>query len=112
MILTASFALMIITLCIWVGEKFSESKLVNWLSDTGKMTLTNYVQHMTIGVLIFQLLTGSIYTGFLQMDKVILPSYILTFSICYFVASVLFSVIWTKKFRRGPLEMLMRKISG
>jgi uncharacterized protein len=112
MILTASFALMIITLCIWIGEKFSESKLLNWLSDTGKMTLTNYVQHMTIGVLIFQLLTGSIYTGFLQMDKVMSPTYILIFSICYFVASVFFSVLWTKKFGRGPLEMLMRKISG
>jgi uncharacterized protein len=96
-----------------VGEKFENSLLVKWLSDTGKMTLTNYVQHLTIGVLIFQLLTSSKYPGgYLQMDKIISPLYILIFSFCYFVLSVAFSVLWTKKFGRGPLEMLMRKIAG
>jgi uncharacterized protein len=112
MIITASFALMVITVCIWVGEKFGESIIIKWLSDTGKMTLSNYVQHLTIGVLVFQLLTSSKYTGFLQMEKIVSPTYILIFSFCYFSVSVLFSVLWTKKFKRGPLEMLMRKISG
>lgn len=113
MIITASFALMAITVCIWIGEKFEKSIVIKWLSDTGKMTLTNYVQHLTIGMLIFQFLTGSKYTGgYLQMGKILSPAYILTFSFCYFVASVLFSVLWTKKFGRGPLEILMRKISG
>jgi len=112
MIITASFALMTITVCIWLGEKFEKSLIIKWLSDTGKMTLTNYVQHLTIGVLVFQLLTGSKYTGgYLQMGKVLSPAYILTFSFCYFVASVLFSTLWIKKFGRGPLELLMRKIS-
>jgi uncharacterized membrane protein YeiB len=113
MIITASFALMVITVCIWIGEKFENNMIIKWLSDTGKMTLTNYVQHLTIGVLLFQLLTGAIFpNGQLQMGKVLSPSYILTFSFCYFIISVLFSVLWTRKFGRGPLEMLMRKISG
>ncbi len=113
MVITASFALMMITVCIWLGEKFKKLLLIKWLSDTGKTTLTNYVQHLTIGMIIFQLLTGSKYTGgYLQMDNIISPSYILIFSCCYFVLSVALSVIWIKKFGRGPLEMLMRKISG
>jgi uncharacterized membrane protein YeiB len=112
MIITASFALMAITICIWFGDKFSESTIVKWLSDTGKMTLTNYVQHLTIGMLILQVLTGLKYTGFLQMTNPISPTYVLSFSIIYFTISVVFSTLWTKKFKRGPLELLMRKISG
>jgi uncharacterized protein len=112
MVITASFALMAITVCIWMGEKFSNSIPLKWLSDTGKMKLTNYVQHLTFGVLVFQLLTSSKYTGFLQTEKIISPVYILTFSLCYFLATVFFSVLWTKKFNRGPLEILMRKITG
>lgn len=112
MIITASFALMVIVFCIWVGEKFEQSLIVNWLADTGKMTLTNYVQHITIGVLLLQFLSGSTYTGFLQTGKTLSPAYILTFSIGYFVISVICSVWWTKKFSKGPLEILMRKISG
>ena len=113
MVITASFALMVIIICIWLGEKFKNVKIVVWLSETGKMTLTNYVQHLTIGVLIFQFMTGSIFPrGHLQTGKVISPEYILMFSLCYFIVSVLFSVLWTKKFKKGPLELLMRKISG
>ena len=68
---------------------------------------------VTIGMLIFQFLTGSKYPGgLLQMSKILSPDYILAFSFCYFLGSVLFSVLWTKTFGRGPLEMLMRKISG
>jgi len=39
------------------------------------------------------------------------PKYNLAFSISYFIISVLFSSIWTKKLKYGPLELLMRKIS-
>jgi uncharacterized membrane protein YeiB len=112
MLITASFALMVITVCIWLGDKFSESSIVKWLSYTGKMTLTNYVQHLTIGILILQALTGITYTGFLQTEMPLTPLYIFCYSIIYFIVSVVLSTIWTKKFKRGPLEMLMRKISG
>jgi uncharacterized membrane protein YeiB len=112
MIITASFALMVITICIWLGDKFSQSALVKYLSNTGKMTLTNYVQHLTIGMLILQAISGIKYTGFLQTEMPISPLFVLTYSIIYFIISVIFSTLWTKKFKQGPLEILMRKISG
>ena len=112
MIITASFALMVITICIWLGNQFPESIIVKSLSDTGKMTLTNYVQHLTIGMLILQALTGRKYTGFLQIELPVSPSYIFTFSVIYFFISIILSTLWTTKFKRGPLELLMRKISG
>ncbi len=81
MVITTSFALMAITVCIWIGEKFEKNLIIKWLSDTGKMTLSNYVQHLTIGMLVFQFISGSEYTrGYLQMGKIVSPAYILTFS--------------------------------
>jgi uncharacterized protein len=39
------------------------------------------------------------------------PIIILTFAIAYFLFSCTFSYFWTKKYKNGPLEMFMRKIS-
>ena len=111
MIITASFALMVITICIWLGDEFFNNKLLHSLAATGKMTLTHYVVHLTIGMLIFQNLTGKKYTGFLQTEMPSSPAYILTFSTIFFLVSVVFSVLWSRKFKNGPLETLMRKFS-
>ena len=40
------------------------------------------------------------------------PIYILVFAGSFFIATVLLSVFWSKWFKNGPLETLMRKISG
>lgn len=112
MVITASFALLVISVSVWMGQKFSESSIIKWLSDAGKMTLTNYVQHLTIGMLILQLLTGIKYSGYLQTEKSVSPLYILLFSFSYFVISVLFSVLWIGKFKMGPIELVMRKWSN
>ena len=37
---------------------------------------------------------------------------ILIFAITYFLLSCTFSYLWTKKYKNGPFEMLMRRISG
>lgn len=112
MVITATFGVMIITFCTWLGERWPDSRVLQWLSDTGKMTLTNYVQHLTLGIVVLQWLSGINYTGLLPTDKVLPPAYILLYATLYFILSVVFSVLWTKKFKRGPLEMLMRRISN
>lgn len=111
MIITASFALMVITTCIWLSDRFSQNRLLKWFTETGKMTLTHYVVHLTIGMLIFQALTGKKYTGLLQMKIPSSPAYILVFSVIFFLLGTVFSVLWSRKFEKGPLETLMRKIS-
>lgn len=113
MMITASFALMMILFSLWIGDKFENYTLVRWLSNTGKMTLTNYVLHLTLGVLVFQCLSGSQFNrGYLQQHLIQSPTYIFTFSILYFAFSVGLSTLWMNKYGRGPLEMIMRKISG
>jgi hypothetical protein len=89
------------------GDKFTLDYPAQWHASNENGIL-NFSPFENYGAL-----TSSKYPGgYLQMDKIISPLYILIFSFCYFVLSVAFSVLWTKKFGRGPLEMLMRKIAG
>lgn len=109
--ITLGWALMIISTCIFLGNRFAQNKLILLLAKTGKMTLTHYVMHMTVGVVIFALLTAKKYTGFPQSEMPVEPVYILLYALAFFGLSVFFSALWSKRFKNGPLEMLMRFIS-
>jgi uncharacterized protein len=111
MVLTASFAFIMIAICMFIGNYFSDNKILNALVKTGQMTLSHYVIHLTLGMLILQQLTHKQYTGFAQNEASTPPIYILAYAVLWFILSVLFSVMWRKWFKNGPLESLMRKIS-
>jgi uncharacterized protein len=111
MVLTASFAFMVIAICLFIGDRFSNNKLIKALVKTGQMTLSHYVIHLTLGMIILQLLTHKSYTGFAQNELPTPPIYILLYAVSWFVLSVLFSILWRKYVKNGPLEWVMRKIS-
>ena len=112
MAITISFALMVISICIYIGYKFPSNKLLASLSKTGRMTLTHYVMHITMGMVIFAILFDRYYTGYLPGSAPVPPIQILGFATAFFALSVGFSTIWLRYFKNGPLETLMRKISG
>jgi uncharacterized membrane protein YeiB len=109
--ITIGFALIVLPLCMYIGEKFSGNKLVLALQSTGQMTLSHYVIHTTLGMVILALLTNKEYTGLLTKEQPVSPLYILVYSVVFYLLSILFSVLWKRKFRNGPLETLMRKVS-
>jgi len=111
-LVTMTFAFMVIPICMHIGEIFSTNKLVLALQKTGQMTLSHYVIHLTLGMIIMATLTGKHYTGLLEDEQPTLSIYILAYSLLFYIFSILFSVFWSKKFKNGPLETLMRKISG
>ena len=111
-LLTMAFACMVIPVCMYIGEKYAKNPVVLALQQTGQMTLTHYVMHLTLGMILMAALTGKHYTGFLEDEPPTAPLYILGYSLFFYLLSILFSLFWRKKFRNGPLEMLMRKISG
>lgn len=111
-LVTIAFAFMVIPICMVIGEKFPNNKLVLALQKTGQMTLSHYVIHLTIGMIIIAYLTDKHYTGLLEDEKPTSSIYILTYSIIFYIFSILFSIFWSRKFKNGPLETLMRKISG
>jgi uncharacterized protein len=112
MLSTFGFALMLISTFMFIGDKVGHLKSAQFFSYTGQMTLTHYVSHLTIGMLIFGAITGKSYTNISANSTPTNPLHILFFTIAYFAMSFVFSYFWLKKFKNGPLEMLMRKISG
>jgi uncharacterized protein len=112
MLITTGFALMVIAICMFLGEQFAENKLTKILAKTGQMTLSHYVIHLTIGMVILATLTNKHYSGYLEDETPTEPIYILGYSLLFFVWSVLFSYLWSKRFMNGPMETLMRHFSG
>ncbi|MES2747142.1 MAG: DUF418 domain-containing protein [Bacteroidota bacterium] len=111
-LVTIGFAFMVIPICMFVGEKYADNKLILALQKTGQMTLSHYIIHLTFGMIILAKLTNKHYTGLLEDEAPTLPIYILGYSIVFYMVSVLFSFLWSKKFKNGPIETVMRKISG
>ncbi len=110
--ITTGFALVVLSICIYLGNKFHNHKIIEILIKTGQMTLTHYVTHMTIGVIILGSITNKKYTGFPIIENPTSQSFILSYALLFFIFSMLFSYFWKKKFRKGPIESVMRKISG
>ncbi|MBC8151683.1 MAG: DUF418 domain-containing protein [Bacteroidetes bacterium] len=109
---TASFVLMLLVVCLEIGDRFAGSKWLTALIRTGQMTLTHYVVHLTLGMLILWGLTGHAYTGTLNETTPESPGLVLGFALVFYVFSVVFSVLWSCRFQHGPLETLMRKVAG
>jgi uncharacterized protein len=112
MLSTFGFALMLIASFMFIGKKVESNKYASMFVSTGQMTLTHYISHLTIGMLVFAFLTGKSYVGHVSNEVATKPIFILLFAIVYFILSALFSQYWATKFKIGPIERLMRKLSG
>jgi uncharacterized protein len=111
MALTMGFALMVIPICMWIGERFGQLTVFQWIAKTGQMTLSHYVLHITLGMVTLSYLSGIPYSRFAQTATTLSATQVLLFAISWFILSVFFSIFWSKKFNNGPLEMLMRWVS-
>ena len=109
---TIGFGFMIISLFIRIAKRYENNSILQGLATTGQMTLTHYISHLTLGMLLFSAITGKKYEMQLNRTEAIPPEYILAFAISYFLISYIFSIYWKRKFANGPLELLMRKVSG
>jgi uncharacterized protein len=111
MLSTTSFGLMLISIFIFIGNKIGDKKIAKILASTGQMTLTHYISHLFVGLLLLSLITGKTLSYDLLKETPTNPIIILTFAVAYFFLSCVFSYFWTRKYKNGPIEMLMRKIS-
>ncbi|MFZ4544069.1 MAG: DUF418 domain-containing protein [Saprospiraceae bacterium] len=112
LMITIGWAFTVISICMYIGNRFSNSNMLHLLAKVGQMTLSFYVFHITVGMLLFGLLFDRSYSGFLTTETAIQPAYILAFAGIFFALSLFLAWLWSKKFQKGPLELLMRKISG
>lgn len=103
MLSNSASAIIVIVASIYIVENFPSHWLNKSLIQTGQLTLTHYVSHVFIGVGILTLLN--------RLENQSL-AFSLVFTLLFFVASILFSVLWSRKFKRGPIEWAMRKITN
>ncbi len=111
MLSTASAALLVIYFCLWIGQKYSFG-ILSHLAQFGQMTLTNYLLHLTLGMVLLAVLLDKNYAQNLTQQ---LPSptiYTLLFALGFYLFAFVLSIFWFKKFKYGPIETIMRKICG
>ena len=99
----ASTALCVIGACLLVPEKAYQSDLLKTLCHTGQQTLTLYFAHILIGMGIVEAL------GLVEKTSTTIA---LWAAIEFVAASILFTYLWRKNFKRGPIEALMRRTTG
>lgn len=105
MIAGSSLSVAIISFCIlWIDNR-QNNIFIRSLINTGRMALTIYVAHVVLGMSIA-----------FAYDESMIGRHTITVSICYALIfsllCVIFSNIWLRYFKYGPLEWLFNKILG
>nr|MDJ0498184.1 DUF418 domain-containing protein [Acidimicrobiia bacterium] len=95
-------ACLVIVGSIVVGERVRES--ITWpLVATGQLALTLYVAHVIVGMGVLEAMG--------RLENQSLP-FIVSASLVFCGVAVIWSTWWRSKHQRGPLEWLMRRLSG
>lgn len=101
----SSFAISIISFCILISKKYEKSLLVNSMHKMGQMALTMYVLHVVMGM-------GAVEIFAPEKIGKLPVEFSFFYAAIYSFLSVIFAVYWSKRYKRGPLEFLMRKVTG
>lgn len=102
MVVGASFACVVIGLCLRLELYLRRLGVLAIFAKTGRQTLTLYIAHIFIGMGLLQAL------GIIENQP---SNTALVATIIFCVAAVIYTSIWSKYFKHGPLEMMMRKFS-
>lgn len=105
MITASSLAVFIISVSIYFSNKLSHTLFVKQMVSTGQLALSNYFFHVIIGMLAIELIFG-------KLEYAFSIEFTFIYAVIFSILLILFSHFWRKKFARGPLELLMRKITG
>ncbi|RLE25383.1 MAG: hypothetical protein DRJ50_03060, partial [Actinobacteria bacterium] len=98
----AGTAVLVITGSIWLGEHLSAS-VSEPLVSTGQLALTIYLAHIFVGMGVLEAVG--------RLDNQTLDWALIT-SVIFSTSAIVFSWIWLRHFKRGPLERVMRRVAG
>lgn len=95
-------AISIILVCLELSDRFRKSSTIEALAATGRMPLTHYLAHTVL------ILGPMFLLGILQHDR--LTSFVI--SCAFFAAAITFSVLYSRRYKLGPLETVVRRVAG
>lgn len=90
----------VIAACVALGERFAEASWLKPWVATGQLALTLYVAHVVLGM------GGLEALGWLEHQT---PTFAIGSALVFSALSILFAHLWRKRFKRGPLEWVMRR---
>ncbi|CUH42158.1 DUF418 domain-containing protein [Ruegeria atlantica] len=93
-------ACVVIGLLLKLWPKIEKLRISPALTAPGRQSLTLYVVHILIGMGILE--EAGLLNGSLNAPQ------IAGYAVAFCAASSIFALLWSRKFKRGPLEALMR----
>ncbi|MCV6630865.1 MAG: DUF418 domain-containing protein [Flavobacteriaceae bacterium] len=105
MFIGSSFAIAITCFCILMADKYASNGFTQALKHTGQLALTFYVAHVIVGMGIIEIFWPN------RMGHFSL-AFSLFYALFFSTICILFAMYWRSRYKRGPLEWLMREITG
>ena len=96
-------ASVIVGFCLMIAEWASKHGIVQVVVPAGRQTLSLYIAHILVGMGILEAL------GMLGGQSITVA---VTAAVLFCVVATIYSLLWARWFRRGPLETLMRTLAG
>jgi uncharacterized membrane protein YeiB len=97
-------AFAVVALSVLVAHRSAGARWLAPMVATGQMALTLYVAHVVIGLGALEAL------GLLEGRRSVAFSVAWSASFC--VAAVVFAFLWRRRFSRGPLELVLRRLAA
>lgn len=98
-----SAATALIGACLLIANCDRAKNITAWLAPAGKQSLTLYSAHIFVGMGVLESLD--------MLENQSAGAALLA-AIGFCLLSVLYALVWRLKFRRGPIEVLMRRLAG
>jgi uncharacterized protein len=95
-------AISLVLVCLELADRFQKSRVIAALAATGRMSLTHYLAHTCL------VLGPMLYWGVLHQTRLV--SFLIACG--FFAAAITFSMLYSKRYKLGPLEAVMRGIAG
>ena len=103
MLAAGGTALAVISLCVGFSQRFPAAPGHRPLLAAGRLSLTIYVGHVILGLGILEAI------GRLEGQSL---WFAVTTAVSFYVLATGFAVLWTRRWNRGPLEWVMRRVAG
>ena len=102
MIAGAGTACAIISASIALGERYKDATWLRPFVATGQLALTLYVAHVILGMGVLEAIG--------RLENQSLP-FALVAALVFCVLGIVFAHLWRIRFKRGPLEAIMRTLT-
>ena len=103
MLAAGGTAVAVIALAAGFSQRFSRLPGHRALAAAGRLSLTIYVAHVLLGM-------GALEAAGRLEDQPLW--FAVAASVAFYALAVAFAACWTRRFDRGPLEWVMRKLAG